>query len=141
MRLRFAGNDSLVSKASQLTLSQVARILAIVPNWLAEDLGPHTIDSLFSKELKGLGHSKRRDSSALRKLQVAHGVDLGRWVEVNVLAGLEVFDAQLLVGRPIDDELGLRANACRGRHDLRCSCCSHDGLRLMLIDWCLDSRF
>lgn len=63
----FANLYLLRSITPQLTLRQVAGILAVFQDFFSEYLSPHTLHSLRGEELEGIRDSKRRHSSALGK--------------------------------------------------------------------------
>lgn len=83
------GIHLLRSIASELTLSQVTRVLKVVHDFGLEYFLPHACNRLWGEELEWFRHSKVRDWRLLQ-LNIAHGIRLGRRLEVDVLCGIEI---------------------------------------------------
>lgn len=75
MKRRREGYDILWSEASKLTLRQVAGVLAIVEDGLAQHFATHLLNSIGGKQLEGLRHSNRGDAF-VSQTKFRHGMNL-----------------------------------------------------------------
>lgn len=94
-------------------MGQVAGILAVIPDILAEHFGSHTMNGASGEEVEGFGDSDRRDAGVLRKTEVLHGVDFARRLILQVLPWIEITGCNLVGRGWFNDRLPV------GGHDAR----------------------
>lgn len=71
-------------------MSQVAGILAIVPDVVAQNFRSHSMNCFLGEQREWFRDSKWRDTGILWQIEIVHGEDLRRRKVVNMLLRIKI---------------------------------------------------
>ena len=98
-------------------MGQVARVLTVIPDILAENLGPHAVNGLGGEKSKRLGDCDRGYAGILGKSKILHGVDFCWWLILKVLLSIEVPRSYFISWDRVDDWFPVGSHGSDGYRD------------------------